>query len=1260
MSLAALTMSSAAPSEGIQIGGNSARVTARVTDDNGDLAPNGTIVTFTTTAGAMTSIAAMAPGTATSVQAATINGLASALVWSPDVPGTATVRATSGGMSDSVEVAFVPGPPDDMRITISPPSVDSDGESTTTITIEIRDSLGIPVGDGADIYFQVDRGALNKLSAKTSGGFVDVTYTAPTGGTADTFTATAYNGLEKVYSIPLIGAALGSLELSADKTQLPAGGSDTATIEALVTLQGGGPVSGALVNFKITGAVDQTGNPITDSSQWGTLSQASATTNSNGVASVTLSPGPVAATITLFAECQNEVNDILTFDFKSGSVAINIVPNSILATGTETTDISAAVSPTGAGGASQLTLTLSDGSMGDLADTILTLNAQGEASTSFTGGTRGGTVRITGTWTGPAGDTITGFADLAIQYPPAFIAVAENSPTPATINVRGTGTATTSLITFDVQDGQDVTGGVADGYRIDFEIVDGPDAGEAISPLYAYTKGGQVSTLLNSGFKSGPVTIKASYFNDRTVNAVASLVINAGPPVGEEFSIAAGYRNISGLWMTGLQDPITSYVGDFWGNAIPDGTSIFFATNNTGGLFDPGNAATEGGAATNILLSTDNPAPVQGFVSVTTAANNGGRTTRVTDISMIPGTDIMYLSTNGGGVYKSLDSGASWKNISTSSENLQQNWIEPYVNTVAVDPEDPNTVFAGTGFAGEGRVYRSFDGGASWNSGDPEEIWGMDQYSSAVNVILCDGASDYMWVGTDLDGLYIYPNCLQTRSWDMTVLRPTTGLGVGTRVTCLVQVGGSGATAVLYAGTDQGVYLSTDGGANWTRVVDALGKRFIGDNITAIEVYNGGTPLVTADDVIYVGTLDAGVWEYDSAASSWTNYSSGMGEGIDVTMPKLTKDSVGNGYIDNLHILPDGKTESWTMTCIAESANGGTFALTGDVSGPQANASVGVPYSTGNMLGFTIVDGEVDFKVGDTFTFRTIRDHGKEIKDLCLDKSRNKLYALTYFWGALPHAVGNVYVHDLNADGTFAAGDWSEVNNNLPQYEPPDDTNLYAFHVMKINSTADTLFVGGEGIHLYNAVHAPAVAGGSDFAADDIRWKPSERGLSNKIFARQPVLFSGKTSMDIYQTVTPMIGSASGISYSYDRYDLEILCQDKYGNPPIQGSELIMTTWTAKSADEFEITITKIFGWGDSYTSRGTYRDGPEYFSYAVHGRPVGEPLYWPITVSFNVGPAPFYPAPIYQKVELKYVPANNAEAPGSSGGQEESVLFEP
>lgn len=65
----------------------------------------------------------------------------------------------------------------------------------------------------------------------------------------------------------------------------------------------------------------------------------------------------------------------------------------------------------------------------------------------------------------------------------------------------------------------------------------------------------------------------------------------------------------------------------------------------------------------------------------------------------------LYVGTNGGGVFKSLNGGSSWSAISTGLAGI-------YINAVAVNPQTPTTLYA----AGISGVSRSLNEGSSWSS----------------------------------------------------------------------------------------------------------------------------------------------------------------------------------------------------------------------------------------------------------------------------------------------------------------------------------------------------------------------------------------------------------------------------------------------------------------------------------------------------------------------------------------------------------------
>ncbi|MEM9821686.1 MAG: hypothetical protein AAF985_11460, partial [Bacteroidota bacterium] len=95
--------------------------------------------------------------------------------------------------------------------------------------------------------------------------------------------------------------------------------------------------------------------------------------------------------------------------------------------------------------------------------------------------------------------------------------------------------------------------------------------------------------------------------------------------------------------------------------------------------------------------------------------NTGGR---VTDIILHPtNTQIMYAGASVGGVFKSVDGGASWVPIFDEANSLS-------IGNLAISPADPDVLYVGTGeangsatsgaFFGDG-IYKSEDGGASWD-----------------------------------------------------------------------------------------------------------------------------------------------------------------------------------------------------------------------------------------------------------------------------------------------------------------------------------------------------------------------------------------------------------------------------------------------------------------------------------------------------------------------------------------------------------------
>jgi photosystem II stability/assembly factor-like uncharacterized protein len=78
---------------------------------------------------------------------------------------------------------------------------------------------------------------------------------------------------------------------------------------------------------------------------------------------------------------------------------------------------------------------------------------------------------------------------------------------------------------------------------------------------------------------------------------------------------------------------------------------------------------------------------------------------RITSIAFHPFNNLIYITSPGGGLWKSVDNGSTWTPLTDNYNNLQD------LYSVAIDPYNENTILIGTG---SGAIYRSIDGGLTW------------------------------------------------------------------------------------------------------------------------------------------------------------------------------------------------------------------------------------------------------------------------------------------------------------------------------------------------------------------------------------------------------------------------------------------------------------------------------------------------------------------------------------------------------------------
>ncbi len=163
----------------------------------------------------------------------------------------------------------------------------------------------------------------------------------------------------------------------------------------------------------------------------------------------------------------------------------------------------------------------------------------------------------------------------------------------------------------------------------------------------------------------------------------------------------------------------------------------------------------------------------------------GGKTAAVGDIAIAPSDpDVIYLGMGephsrnsiswGDGVWRSRDGGESWDHM-----GLEETY---HIGRIVVDPRDPDVVYvAALGNlwdrnVGERGLFKSTNGGRRWR-----KLMGFDDGTGFYDVILDPSNPDIVWA----------------TSWERE-RKPWVFLSGG--------------------GSNNGIWKSTDGGTNWTRI----------------------------------------------------------------------------------------------------------------------------------------------------------------------------------------------------------------------------------------------------------------------------------------------------------------------------------------------------------------------------------------------------------------------------------------------------------
>ena len=212
--------------------------------------------------------------------------------------------------------------------------------------------------------------------------------------------------------------------------------------------------------------------------------------------------------------------------------------------------------------------------------------------------------------------------------------------------------------------------------------------------------------------------------------------------------------------------------------------------------------------------------------------NNRDNNGRTNAIAVHPQNDqIAYVGAAGGGVWKTGDGGATWRPLFDRQPSLGNGQISLAIGepaAVAIDPTDPDVIYAGTGprkivtnSAVAAGLFKSTDGGASWvllGSGYPADNTGnaataFDTTPAIINSIIVDPANSsavYLAASTG-----VWRSANGGLDWTL-----GTGSNVDDVRSLVLDRSSQRRARILYAGISrQGVFQSTDGGQSWTQVL---------------------------------------------------------------------------------------------------------------------------------------------------------------------------------------------------------------------------------------------------------------------------------------------------------------------------------------------------------------------------------------------------------------------------------------------------------
>ncbi|MBZ5728082.1 MAG: IPT/TIG domain-containing protein [Acidobacteriia bacterium] len=258
----------------------------------------------------------------------------------------------------------------------------------------------------------------------------------------------------------------------------------------------------------------------------------------------------------------------------------------------------------------------------------------------------------------------------------------------------------------------------------------------------------------------------------------------------------------------------------------------------------------------------------------------------------------LYAAEYGGGVFKSINGGASWTASSSGLTNLG-------VLALVVDPSNPATLYAGTT---KGGVFRSTNGGASWSASNP----GLPYDVRALAIDPWNPATLYAGIDAGSNAGGVYKSSNGGASWSAS----NSGLFSVAYLPVFALAIDPSNPADLYAGKydGYGVFKSSNGGASWSASNTGLPAISSANSYVLALAIDRSNPTT-----LYAGTaFGYGVFKSSNGGASWSASNSGLTTAFDSQISALAIDPA------NPATIYAGTYLQGSSGGVSKSSNGGT------------------------------------------------------------------------------------------------------------------------------------------------------------------------------------------------------------------------------------------------------------------------------------------------------------------------------------------------